>query len=248
MSFKEKVIVITGAGSGIGAATVRFFAKKEAYVVLADISLEKMVDIADSIPMECMIQKTDVSQYDQMQSLAGAVIKKYGQIDVWVNNAGIGPTQMLKTADHSLQDWERVIAVNQSGVFYGMKVALPAMLKQGSGNIVNVASLAGLKASGNNISYVASKFAVVGMTKAAALEYAKKNIRINAVCPGYTDTNMLRQLLEVKPEIDDKLKSHIPMGRFGKATEVATAIGWLASDQTQFMTGQTLSLDGGTSL
>ncbi|MGY8977038.1 MAG: SDR family NAD(P)-dependent oxidoreductase [Cytophagales bacterium] len=248
MSFKEKVIVITGAGSGIGAATVRFFAKKGAYVVLADISLEKMVDIADSIPMECMIQKTDVSQYDQMQSLAGAVIKKYGQIDVWVNNAGIGPTQMLKTADHSLQDWERVIAVNQSGVFYGMKVALPAMLKQGSGNIVNVASLAGLKASGNNISYVASKFAVVGMTKAAALEYAKKNIRINAVCPGYTDTNMLRQLLEVKPEIEDKLKNHIPMGRFGKATEVATAIGWLASDQTQFMTGQTLSLDGGTSL
>ena len=240
--------MITGAGSGIGAAAVRFFAKKEAYVVLADISLEKMVDIADSIPMECMIQKTDVSQYDQMQSLAGAVIKKYGQIDVWVNNAGIGPTQMLKTADHSLQDWERVIAVNQSGVFYGMKVALPAMLKQGSGNIVNVASLAGLKASGNNISYVASKFAVVGMTKAAALEYAKKNIRINAVCPGYTDTNMLRQLLEVKPEIEDKLKSHIPMGRFGKATEVATAIGWLASDQTQFMTGQTLSLDGGTSL
>ena len=248
MSFKEKVIVITGAGSGIGAATVRFFAKKEAFVVLADISLEKMVDISDSIPMECMIQKTDVSQYDQMQSLAGAVIKKYGQIDVWVNNAGIGPTQMLKTADHSLQDWERVIAVNQSGVFYGMKVALPAMLKQGSGNIVNVASLAGLKASGNNISYVASKFAVVGMTKAAALEYAKKNIRINAVCPGYTDTNMLRQLLEVKPEIEDKLKNHIPMGRFGKATEVATAIGWLASDQTQFMTGQTLSLDGGTSL
>jgi len=248
MSFKEKVIVITGAGSGIGAATVRFFAKKGAYVVLADISLEKMVDIADSIPMECMIQKTDVSQYDQMQSLAGAVIKKYGQIDVWVNNAGIGPTQMLKTADHSLQDWERVIAVNQSGVFYGMKVALPAMLKQGSGNIVNVASLAGLKASGNNISYVASKFAVVGMTKAAALEYAKKNIRINAVCPGYTDTNMLRQLLEVKSEIEDKLKNHIPMGRFGKATEVATAIGWLASDQTQFMTGQTLSLDGGTSL
>ena len=174
MSFKEKVIVITGAGSGIGAATVRFFAKKEAYVVLADISLEKMVDISDSIPMLCMIQKTDVSQYDQMQSLAGAVIKKYGQIDVWVNNAGIGPTQMLKTADHSLEDWERVIAVNQSGVFYGMKVALPAMLKQGSGNIVNVASLAGLKASGNNISYVASKFAVVGMTKAAALEYAKK--------------------------------------------------------------------------
>ena len=248
MSFKGKVIVITGAGSGIGAAAVRFFAKKEACVVLADISLEKMVGISESIPMECMIQETDVSKYEQMQSLVVAVIKKYGRIDVWVNNAGIGPDHMLKTADHSLQDWERVIAVNQSGVFYGMKVVLPVMLKQGNGNIVNVASLAGLRASGNNISYVASKFAVVGMTKAAALEYAKKNIRINAVCPGYTDTNMLRQLLEVKPDIEDKLKSHIPMGRFGKATEVATAIGWLASDETQFMTGQTLALDGGTSL
>jgi len=248
MSFKGKVIVITGAGSGIGAATARLFTQKGAHVVLADISLEKIVALAESIPMDCMIQKTDVSQYDQMQSLAVAAIKKYGQIDVWVNNAGIGPNQMLKTADHSLQDWERVIAVNQSGVFYGMKVALPVMLKQGSGNIVNVASLAGLKASGNNISYVASKFAVVGMTKAAALEYVKKNIRINAVCPGYTDTDMLRQLLDTKPEMEETLKGHVPMGRFGKATEVAAAIGWLASDETQFITGQTLSLDGGTSL
>ncbi len=129
MSFKGKVIVITGAGSGIGAAAVRFFAKKEAFVVLADISVEKMVDIADSIPMECMIQETDVSKYEQMQSLVVAVIKKYGRIDVWVNNAGIGPNHMLKTADHSLQDWERVIAVNQSGVFYGMKVVLPSDVK-----------------------------------------------------------------------------------------------------------------------
>jgi len=175
--------------------------------------------------------------------LVVAVIKKYGRIDVWVNNAGIGPNHMLKTADHSLQDWERVIAVNQSGVFYGMKVVL-----QDNGNIVNVASLAGLRASDNNISYVASKFAVVWNDQGSCIGICKKNIRINAVCPGSTDTNMLRQLLGVKPDIEDKLKSHIPMGRFGKATEVATALGWLASDETQFMTGQTLALDGGTSL
>jgi len=124
-----------------------------------------------------------------------------------------------------------------------MKVVL-----QDNGNIVNVASLAGLRASDNNISYVASKFAVVWNDQGSCIGICKKNIRINAVCPGSTDTNMLRQLLGVKPDIEDKLKSHIPMGRFGKATEVATALGWLASDEKQFMTGQTLALDGGTSL
>ena len=122
------------------------------------------------------------------------------------------------------------------------------MAKQGIGNIVNVASLAGLKASGNNISYAASKFAVVGMTKSAALEYAKKNIRINAVCPAYTETALLNQLWELKPEMRELLRAQIPMGRFGGVQEMAEAICWLASDQTGFITGQTLTLDGGASL
>ena len=129
-----------------------------------------------------------------------------------------------------------------------MMLALQQMTQQGFGNIVNVASLAGLKASLNNISYSASKFAVVGMTKSAALEYAKTGIRINAVCPGYTESALLAQLLSARPDMDDLLKSVIPMKRYGDAKEIADAIVWLASDQTKFTTGQTLILDGGTSL
>ena len=129
-----------------------------------------------------------------------------------------------------------------------MKVALQQFLKQGYGNIVNIASLAGLKASPNTISYSASKFAVVGMTKSAAMEYATKNIRVNAVCPGYTESALLDQLLNAKPEMDAILKSMIPMKRFGKTSEIAEAVVWLASDSTRFITGQTITLDGGTSL
>ena len=129
-----------------------------------------------------------------------------------------------------------------------MKLALQKMEVQGHGNIVNVASLAGLKASGNNISYAASKFAVVGMTKAAALEYGSKNIRINAVCPGYTHSALLDSMLSIRPDMEKILKSYIPMNRFGKAEEIAEAILWLASDATSFITGQTITLDGGISL
>jgi NAD(P)-dependent dehydrogenase (short-subunit alcohol dehydrogenase family) len=129
-----------------------------------------------------------------------------------------------------------------------MKLALVEFLKQGGGTIVNIASLAGLKASPNNISYSASKFAVVGMTKSVAMEYATKNIRVNAVCPGYTESALLDQLIAAKPEMDAILKSVIPMKRYGKAEEIAEAAVWLASDSTKFITGQTITLDGGTSL
>ena len=174
-------------------------------------------------------------------------VNKYKSLDVIVNNAGIGPN-LLPTHKSRLEDWDRVIAVNQTGVFYCMKVAIQQFLLQGHGNIVNIASLAGLKASPNNISYSASKFAVVGMTKSAAMEYATKNIRVNAVCPGYTESALLDQLINAKPEMDAILKSVIPMKRYGKAKEIADAVVWLASDQTKFMTGQTITLDGGTSL
>jgi NAD(P)-dependent dehydrogenase (short-subunit alcohol dehydrogenase family) len=129
-----------------------------------------------------------------------------------------------------------------------MKVALRQMMQQGDGNIINIASLAGLKPSGNNLSYSASKFAVVGMTKSAALEYGSKNIRINAVCPGYTHSSLLDQLLASRPDMEAKLKQMIPMGRFGEATEIAETVAWLASDSSKYITGQTITLDGGTSL
>lgn len=248
MGFEGKVVVITGAGSGIGASSARLFSDKGAKLVVSDIDLAGAQSVSDDLPSESLPIQTDVSNYDQVKGLIQQTIDHFGQIDVLVNNAGIGPQQMLKTAEHTLSDWDKVIAVNQSGVFYGMKCALKQMVEQGHGNIVNVASLAGLKASGSNISYSASKFAVVGMTKSAALEYARKNIRINAVCPGYTETNLLNQLLSVKEDMEEKLKKYIPMNRFGATQDIAEAIVWLASDKTGFITGQTITLDGGTSL
>ena len=251
MQVKNKIVIITGAGSGIGKATAVHFAHHGAKVVVSDINLESAKKVADEIVTnggQSLPIKTDVTNFEEVENLIRQTVDTFGQLDVMVNNAGIGPKKLLKTAEYTLDDWDSVIAVNQTGVFYCMKLALLQMTKQGFGNIVNIASLAGLKASLNNLSYSASKFAVVGMTKSAALEYAKTGIRINAVCPGYTESALLEQLLSAKPEMDMMLKAVIPMKRYGKASEIADAVVWLASDQTKFMTGQTITLDGGTSL
>jgi NAD(P)-dependent dehydrogenase (short-subunit alcohol dehydrogenase family) len=250
MEVTNKIVIITGAGSGIGKATAIHFAKYGATVVVSDINLESAQKVADEIETnkgKALAVKANVAKFEDVENLINTTVEKFGSLDVIVNNAGIGPN-LLKTHESLLKDWDRVIAVNQTGVFYCMKVALQQFLKQGHGNIVNIASLAGLKASPNNISYSASKFAVVGMTKSAAMEYATKNIRVNAVCPGYTESALLDQLLNAKPEMDAILKSMIPMKRYGKTSEIAEAVVWLASDSTKFITGQTITLDGGTSL
>ena len=250
MEVKNKIVIVTGAGSGIGKATAIHFAKHGAIVVVADINLESAQKVVEEIVTNggiCRSIKVNVAKFEEVDYLIKATIKEFGRLDVIVNNAGIGPN-LLRTHESSLEDWNRVIAVNQTGVFYCMKLALVEFLKQGGGTIVNIASLAGLKASPNNISYSASKFAVVGMTKSVAMEYATKNIRVNAVCPGYTESSLLDQLIAAKPDMDAILKSVIPMKRYGKAEEIAEAAVWLASDSTKFITGQTITLDGGTSL
>lgn len=251
MKMKNKVVIITGGASGIGAASAKLFAQHGAKVVVSDLIFENAQSIADEIKKEggeAIALSTDVSNHKEVKKLMDQTVDQFGRLDVLVNNAGIGPSQMERTANSTLEDWDRVIATNQSGVFYGMKYALQQMMKQGEGNIVNIASLAGLKASSHNISYAASKFAVVGMTKSAALEYAKKNIRINAVCPSYTHSKLLDQLFTFKKGMDELLLSQVPMGRFGEPSEIAEAIVWLASDNTTYITGQTITLDGGTSL
>lgn len=251
MNLENKVVIITGAGSGIGAATAKLFGRQGAIVVASDINLENAQKVADEIKETggtSSPAKTDVTKFEEVQSLITHTVKEYKRLDVMVNNAGIGGANQKKTAEHTHEDWHKVIAVNQTGVFYCMQVALQQMMKQEYGNIVNVASLAGLKASGNNLSYSASKFAVVGMTKSAALEYGHKNIRINAVCPGYTHSALLDQLLSARDDMEEILKRYIPMRRFGEADEIAEAICWLASENSKFMTGQTITLDGGTSL
>lgn len=251
MNLKDKIVIVTGAGSGIGRATAKLFGIHGAHVIVSDIDIKSAQGVAEEILLDdgkAVAQQTDVTDFGQVEALLSEVLKKYKKIDVMVNNAGIGGKNQAKTAEHTLDDWHNVIAVNQTGVFYCMKLVLGIMSKQGHGNIINVASLAGLKPSGNNLSYSASKFAVVGMTKSAALEYGRRNIRINAVCPGFTESALLDQLLSVSPEMGDKLKRFIPMGRFGKADEIAEAICWLASDNSKFITGQTITLDGGNSL
>jgi NAD(P)-dependent dehydrogenase (short-subunit alcohol dehydrogenase family) len=251
MELENKVVVITGAGSGIGAATAALFAKHAAKVIVSDLNMESAQGVVDGIKKAggtSFAVQANVTKFEEVEALVSKAVNEYGQLDVMVNNAGIGGKNQKKTADHTHEDWHNVIAVNQTGVFYCMQVALQQMMKQGYGNIVNVASLAGLKPSGYNLSYSASKYAVVGMTKSTALEYGRKNIRINAVCPGYTNSALLDQLLSSRPDMGDTLKRLIPMDRFGEAAEIAEAIAWLSSDNSKFITGQTITLDGGTSL
>lgn len=251
MELKNKIVVITGAGSGIGAATASLMGEHGAKVIVSDMNMKTAQRTVDGIAKKggsSFAVRANVTKFEEVEALVSKAVEEYGRLDVMINNAGIGGKNQKKTAEHTHEDWHNVIAVNQTGVFYCMQVALEQMMKQGFGNIVNVASLAGLKPSGYNLSYSASKYAVVGMTKSAALEYGRKNIRINAVCPGYTHSALLDQLLNSKPDMENTLKRLIPMDRFGEANEIAEAIAWLASDNSKYITGQTITLDGGTSL
>jgi len=241
MQLENKVVI----------ATAILCAANGAKVVVSDVNSANAQNVVNGIIEaggNALVVKSDVTKYKDVENLINSTVGVFGRLDVIVNNAGIGPKRMVKVADHTLEDWDKVIAVNQTGVFYCMKLAIAQMLKNGGGNIVNVASLAGLKASGKNLSYSASKFAVVGMTKSAALEYANDNIRVNAVCPGYTKSALLDQLLKMRDDMDKLLLRFVPMRRFGEAKEIAEAIVFLASDNTRFITGQTITLDGGASL
>ena len=253
MESPPKVCVITGAAHGIGAATARLMSLHGGMnLVLSDQDKEAADDLMNHLntirPQSCITLATDVSDPKRVSQLMKAAVDRFERLDVLINNAGVGPKKIAKTADTDVADWEKVIAVNQSGVYYGMKFAIPHMLEQGGGLIVNVASLAGLQASPNHISYAASKYAVVGMTKTAALEYGRKNIRINAVCPGYTDTQYLDHLHASRPELKGRILKATPLGRYAKVDEVAEAIYWLCSDKAEFITGQTLTIDGGIGL
>lgn len=252
MSTGQQVVVITGAANGIGAATARLLHQNGYQLVISDVNLDGANALSKELNVlrenSCIAVQTDVSIPSEMEHLMKKAFDHFSRIDVLVNNAGIGPKKMARVADADLDDWDKVIAVNQSGVFYGMKYVLPYLLNQGHGNIINIASLAGQVASPNNIAYSASKFAVVGMTKTTALEYGRKNIRVNAVCPGYTETHLLDQLHDARPELKEGLRAAAPMNRYGRVEEIAEAVLWLASEKSAFITGQTITLDGGISL
>jgi NAD(P)-dependent dehydrogenase (short-subunit alcohol dehydrogenase family) len=243
--FTDRVVLITGAGSGIGAACALAFAREGARVAVADINADNTDATVEKIRQaggEAMGITVDVTQNDQVAAMVERVLQQWGRLDIAHNNAGIGSGQAT-VGDVDEAVFDRVIAVNLKGVWLCMKHALQPMLKQGSGVIINTASALALTAMPNLSPYVASKHAVVGLTKTAALEYAKSGIRINAVCPGFIATPLVPAALSARASTDTG--AAFAMGRLGTVEEVASAVLWLASDSASFVTGTLLTVDGG---
>lgn len=248
MRFKDKVVFITGAASGIGKEAAIQFGAEGANLALADWNESAGLTLRNQLEsqgIDVRFYKLDVSDYNAVKDCLEQIITDFGRIDIALNNAGIGAKTIASTAESSLDDWDQVIAVNQSGVFYCMKEELKHMTKQSSGSIINISSIAGLRAMPRQIAYVASKHAVIGMTKVASLEYARTGIRINAVCPVFTNSPLLEQLFGAKEELRTKLKNTIPVGRYGEVTDIVNGIFWLADDASSFVTGLCLPIDGG---
>ncbi len=249
MRFKNQVVLITGAASGIGKAAAEAFAQEGAKLVLSDRQAEAGQALATQLQAtgtEVIFTTTNVADHDAVKDMVQAGLDAFGRIDIGINNAGIGGP-MNPTHTTRLADWDRVIAVNQSGVFYCMKHQLAAMSAQGSGCIVNVSSVAGLRGLPRQLPYVASKHAVIGMTKTAALEYARLGIRINAVCPVFTQTPLVDKLLATEAHMAEKLVRTIPLRRFAEVADIVNAITWLCDPASSFVTGLCLPIDGGQS-
>lgn len=242
MKFEGKVAIVTGGASGIGLATVKKLLANGAYVVLADVS-QKLEEVTRNLGDENHVLGiyTDVSKEDDVQNMINKTIEKFGHLDYMVSNAGIGGSANL-LEDVTIEEWQQVIGVNQTGMYLCNKYAIKELLKTGGGAIVNTASMYGLVGSASSYCYSASKGAITQMTRSAALMYADKNIRINAVAPGYVDTPILALAPE---EMKKAMAQSLPMKRLGKDTEIADIICFLLSDEASFMTGSVLSCDGG---
>lgn len=242
-----KVALVTGAGSGIGRATALAFARQGAKVVIADVAAdagEETAALARAENTDALFVRTDVSQRADVEALVQAAVDQYGRLDYAHNNAGIpGPQALL--ADYGEETWDQVIATNLKGIWLCMKYEIQQMLRQGGGSIVNTSSVAGLRGSQGVSAYVASKHGIIGLTRAAALEYARDGIRINAIAPGTIQTPMLDRFTGGDELTLEQFAKSEPVGRLGSPDEVAQAVLWLCSDSASFVTGAILAVDGG---
>lgn len=249
--FQNKVCLVTGASSGIGKATAVAFAESGAKVIVSDVNeTAGMATVSELVAQgaEAIFVKCNIAERAEAQSLINQSIEKFGRIDCAVLSAGIAGRLSLPTHEYPEDEWLNQIHVNLIGTWYCIKFLLEEMLKQGGGNIVSIASAAGLRGQPNNSPYATSKHGVVGLVKTAAIEYATKNIRINAICPTAIETPMImegRRKLAYNPEALEAAKNYQAMKRMGQPSEVADVAMWLCSDEASFMTGHALPVDGG---
>jgi len=252
MKFTDKIALITGGGGGIGRATALGFASRGAKIVVVDHDAalgQETTDLVQAAGGKAIFVRADVSKSADVQAYVKAALATYGRIDCFFNNAGIEGT-VVPTVEYDDDMFDRVIAVNLRGVFLGLKHVLPGMIAQGSGNVVNTASIAGLVGSPNMAAYVASKHGVMGLTKVASGEVAANGVRVNAVCPGPVETRMMRSLEAQRnhnnPEaVHEAYRATIPTGRYAMPEEIANAVMYLCSDLSGDITGTQIVIDGG---
>ena len=248
-SLESKTALVTGGGSGIGRAASLAYAKDGARVVVTDVNVEggeETVQLIKETGGEAILVHADVSKPEDTQAMVAQAVETFGSLDCAFNNAGIGGgKERHLTADYLEDDWDRVMSINLKGVWLCMKAEIPQMLKQGKGAIVNTASIAGLVGLSGTVAYVAAKHGVTGLTKAAAMEYAKSGIRVNAVCPGYIQTPLVQGIFDEIDGYRERVASRHPMDRLGEPDEIAQAVLWLSSDSASFVTGHNMAVDGG---